>query len=351
MAVPTRIDVDESGERDDAIAALGVEPRSTRLARWLSSGPIYVVMVGIGLFWLLPTIGLFFLSLRDPADNAETGWWTALSEPSQLTFDNYRELFGEDSQIPESLWNTVLITVPTTVLLVLIAALAAYAFAFVSFPGRDVLFIAVVALLVVPVQVALIPIAELYGNIGIGGSIASVILFHIAFGLPLAIFLLRNFFVGIPLELLEAARMDGAGELRIFFRVVLPLGIPAMAALAIFQFLWVWNDLLVALDLRRSRQRADHGRDPTADPPVQREHRRHRTGRVRVDARAARRVLLVPALLRPGPARRLLQVATVSGTTPRWLQQALARHGRASGRPRLRRDGRGGRGGGRRQHR
>jgi alpha-glucoside transport system permease protein len=234
-------------ESEVDVAELGKEPRSRRLVRALSSGPLYVVMVGVGLFWLLPTIGLFFLSLRSPADNAETGWWTFLSEPSQLTFDNYRKLFGEGSQIPESLWNTVLITVPTTVLLVLIAALAAYAFAFVNFPGRDVLFILVVALLVVPVQVALIPIAELYGNVGIGGSIVSVILFHIAFGLPLAIFLLRNFFVGIPLELLEAARMDGAGELRIFFRVVLPLGVPAMAALAIFQFLWVWNDLLVAL--------------------------------------------------------------------------------------------------------
>ena len=223
------------------------ERRSARIVRRLSSGPLYVVLIAVALFWLLPTIGLAVLSLREPSDNAESGWWTALAEPSQLTVQNYRDLFESGSPIPGSLWNTLQITVPTTILLVLISALAAYAFAFIDFPGRDVVFILVVALLVVPVQVALIPIAELYGNIGIGGSLASVILFHVGFGLPLGIFLLRNFFVGIPQELLEAARMDGAGELRIFWRVVAPLGLPAMAALAIFQFLWVWNDLLVAL--------------------------------------------------------------------------------------------------------
>lgn len=237
----------ERGLSEAEIAQLGEETTAQRWIRRLSHGPLYVVMVAIATFWLLPTIGLFFLSLRGPADNAESGWWTALAEPAQLSLENYRNLFDEGSQIPESLWNTVLITVPTTLLLVLISALAAYAFAFVRFPGRDAVFLVVVALLVVPLQVALIPIAELYGDVGIGGTIPSVILFHIAFGLPLGIFLLRNFFVGIPHELLEAARMDGATEMRIFFRVVLPLGIPAMAALGIFQFLWVWNDLLVSL--------------------------------------------------------------------------------------------------------
>ncbi|HVM41824.1 MAG TPA: carbohydrate ABC transporter permease [Acidimicrobiia bacterium] len=230
-----------------ATTSAGREPVASRMVGILTRGPIYVFMTLVALFWLLPTIGLFFLSLRSPADNAASGWWTALMAPSQLTFENYRELFSEGSNIPESLWNTALITVPTTLILTLIAAMAAFAFAFVRFKGRDVLFIVVVALLVVPLQVALIPIAELYGEIGIGGSLVSVILFHVAFGLPFAIFLLRNFFVGIPTELLEAARMDGASELRIFLRVVLPLGYPAMAALAIFQFLWVWNDLLVAL--------------------------------------------------------------------------------------------------------
>ena len=218
-----------------------------RLAAAAARSPLYVIMIAISVGWLLPTVGLLFLSLRSPADNAASGWWTAITEPSQLTFQNYRDLFGPGSQIPESLWNTAQITVPTTILMIVVAALAAYAFAFVRFPGRDALFIFVVALLVVPLQVALIPIAELYGDLGIGGTIISVILFHAGFGLPLAIFLLRNFFVGIPGELLEAARMDGANELRIFFRVVMPLAVPAIAALGIFQFLWVWNDLLVAL--------------------------------------------------------------------------------------------------------
>lgn len=224
------------------------KPRfAERFAEVVSRGPIYVIMTAIALFWLLPSIGLFFVSLRSGSDNATRGWWTVLTEPSQLTLENYRQIFSEGSKIPDSLWNTVQITVPTTLLLIVVAAMAAYAFAWVRFPGRDVIFIGVVGLLVVPIQVALIPIAQLYGDVGLFGRIPGVVLFHVAFGLPLGIFLLRNFFVGIPEELLEAARMDGASELRVFFQVVLPLGYPAMAALGIFQFLWVWNDLLVAL--------------------------------------------------------------------------------------------------------
>ena len=236
-----------TAEDDHALPQLEEPGLFSRLGQAAARSPVYVLMSAIGIGWLLPTIGLFFLSLRSPADNAASGWWTALTEPAQLTFENYRNLFDGGSQIPESLVNTAWITVPTTLLVIVISALAAYAFAFVRFPGRDAVFLLVVALLVVPLQVALIPIAQLYGDIGIGGTILSVVLFHVSFGLPLGIFLLRNFFVGIPHELLEAARMDGASELRIFARVVLPLGIPAMAALGIFQFLWVWNDLLVSL--------------------------------------------------------------------------------------------------------
>ena len=166
--------------------------------------------------------------------------------PSRLTLDAYRNVL-DDPQIVQSFWNTVLITVPATIGVVMVAALAAYAFAWIDFRGRDWIFVGVVALLVVPIQVALIPVAELYGDLGIFGEVFGVVLFHIAFGLPLGIYLLRNFFVGIPAELLEAARMDGAGELGVFRRVVLPIGLPAIASLAIFQFLWTWNDLLVAL--------------------------------------------------------------------------------------------------------
>ena len=218
-----------------------------RMIAALSRGPVYVVMTAIAVFWLVPTIGLFVASLRTSTENNTSGWWKALTSPSQLTLQNYRDLFHGGSKIPHSLVNTAMIAVPTTVLVLLIAALAAYAFAYARFPGRDVLFLLVVALLVVPLQVALIPIASLYGHVGLFGRISGVVLFHTAFGLPFAIFLLRNFFMGIPHELLEAARMEGAGELRVFSTIVVPLAFPALAALAIFQFLWVWNDLLVAL--------------------------------------------------------------------------------------------------------
>ncbi|MFB8777414.1 carbohydrate ABC transporter permease [Streptomyces broussonetiae] len=222
------------------------ESLASRLVAGVSGGLVRVFLIVVGLFWLVPTIGLLLSSLRTPEDMNASGWWTVFTEPAQLTVDSYRTLL-ENDDITTSLVNTVLITVPATVLVVVIGALAGYAFAWMEFPGRDWWFLAVVGLLVVPVQVALIPIAELFGNIGLFGSILGVVLFHVGFGLPFAVFLLRNFFAEIPRELLEAARLDGAGELRLFTRVVMPLGGPAIASLGIFQFLWVWNDMLVAL--------------------------------------------------------------------------------------------------------
>jgi len=229
--------------------AVGGPPPRHPLVRLLSRvGGIAarVVVVAIGLFWLLPTVGLAVASLRDPAANSATGWWHAVLAPRELTLDNYTRILQND-RIVGSLWNTVLITVPSTLLVVVLGALAAYALAWIDFPGRDWLFVLVVALIVVPVQVAIIPDARIFGWMGIYGTIPAVVAFHVAFGLPFAIFLLRNFFIGIPRDLLEAARMDGAREWRIFREVVLPIGWPAIASLAIFQFLWVWNDLLVAL--------------------------------------------------------------------------------------------------------
>ncbi|MEU1851906.1 carbohydrate ABC transporter permease [Streptomyces sp. NPDC019990] len=218
----------------------------SRLVEGVSGGIVRVFLVLVGLFWLVPTIGLLLSSLRSPEDIAASGWWKVFTEPSRITFDSYSKLL-QNEDITSSLLNTVWITVPATVLVVVIGSLAGYAFAWMEFPGRDWWFLGVVGLLVVPVQVALIPIAELFGAIGVFGSVLGVVLFHVGFGLPFAVFLLRNFFAEIPRELLEAARLDGAGELRLFFRVVMPLGAPAIAALGIFQFLWVWNDLLVAL--------------------------------------------------------------------------------------------------------
>ncbi|MFI6508324.1 carbohydrate ABC transporter permease [Streptosporangium sp. NPDC050855] len=216
-----------------------------RIVDRIGGGVVQAVLVVIGLFWLVPTLGLFVVSIRNETANNSTGWWTVFTKPAELTLKNYSDLLA--TGFTASFWNTVFITVPSTVLVIGIAAMAAYAFAWMEFPGRDALFLVVVGLLVVPTQIALIPIAKLYGSAGIFGSIVSVVLFHVAFGLPFAIFLLRNFFAGISRSLLEAARMDGAGEWKIFSTVVFPLAKPAIASLGIFQFLWVWNDLLVSL--------------------------------------------------------------------------------------------------------
>ncbi|MFE7708001.1 carbohydrate ABC transporter permease [Streptomyces sp. NPDC057486] len=218
----------------------------SRIAARTGGGAMRVFLILVGLFWLMPTIGLLLSSLRGADDIAATGWWKVFTAPSELTFDNYSRLL-DNSTITHSLLSTVMITVPATVLVVVIGSLAGYAFAWMDFPGRDWWFLLVVGLLVVPVQVALVPVSKLFGEIGIFETTFGVILFHTAFGLPFAIFLLRNFFAEIPRELLEAARLDGAGEIRLFTRVVMPLGGPAIASLGIFQFLWVWNDMLVAL--------------------------------------------------------------------------------------------------------
>ncbi|MGW1378849.1 carbohydrate ABC transporter permease [Streptomyces sp. NPDC002446] len=217
-----------------------------RPAKWLSRGAIQLLLVVVGLVWLTPAAGLFLSSLRTEEANASSGWWTAFTSPGQLSLDNYAALL-QDSGIVQAFWNTVLISVPTTLAVVVIAALAGYAFAWMEFPGRDWIFLVVVAMLVVPIQIGLLPVAKLFGALGLFGSIPGVILFHTAYGLPFAIFLLRNYFAEIPKEMLEAARMDGGGEWRIFSQLVLPLGRPAIASLAIFQFLWVWNDMLVAM--------------------------------------------------------------------------------------------------------
>lgn len=223
--------------------------RPSVMARWAAragGGAMRVFLVLVALFWLMPSVGLLLSSLRSPQEIAESGWWQVLSKPAQITFDNYAQLLS-NNKVMGSLLTTAEITVPATVLVVVIGSLAGYAFAWMDFPGRDGWFLVVVELLVVPVQVALIPVAKLFGAVGLFETTAGVILFHTAFGLPFAVFLLRNFFAEIPRELLEAARLDGASEVRLFTRVVMPLGGPAIASLGIFQFLWVWNDMLVAL--------------------------------------------------------------------------------------------------------
>jgi alpha-glucoside transport system permease protein len=229
------------------------ESRAAPILRALGSAPVHLVLLFVGVLWLVPTLGLFLTSMLGAEDFQEEGWWQVFSAPSKLTFENYESVF-DNEDITGALLTTVYVAVGGTVLPIIVAAFAGYAFAWLEFPGRDWLFIAVVAMLVVPLQMALIPIFDLYNRVGIFDTVLSLVLFHTAFGLPFAIFLLRNFFIGIPKDLMEAARIDGASELRLFLRVVLPLGLPAIASLAIFQFLWTWNDLLVALVFGRDTQ-------------------------------------------------------------------------------------------------
>jgi alpha-glucoside transport system permease protein len=222
------------------------ENAAQRILRYVAKAPVHIILIVVGVFWLVPTLGLFFTSLLAPQEFTEQGWWNIISKPSLATLDNYDQVFNTEA-ITGALWTTVLVSVGGTVLPIFVASMAGYAFAWLEFPGRDWLFIGVIAMLVVPIQMALIPIFRLYNNLNLYDTVLGLILFHTAFGLPFAIFLLRNFFIGIPKDLMEAARIDGASEIRIFLRLILPLGLPAIASLAIFQFLWTWNDLLVAL--------------------------------------------------------------------------------------------------------
>jgi len=243
----------EAGPRPNGEAQPPRGGLAARILRVIGTLPVHILLVVIAVLWLMPTLGLFFTSLLLPSDIAAGGWWHVFTEPSRMTLENYAKVL-DDPAITSALLTTLWIAIGSTVLPIFIAALAGYAFAWMDFPGRDWLFIGVIAMLVVPLQMALIPMFSLYNRLGIFDTVAGLILFHTAFGLPFAIFLLRNFFIGIPKELLEAARIDGASELGIFFRLVLPLGLPAIASVGIFQFLWIWNELLVALTLGRETQ-------------------------------------------------------------------------------------------------
>jgi alpha-glucoside transport system permease protein len=229
------------------------ESRAARIGRAVARGPLNILLIVIALLWLVPTFGLLLTSLLPASEITTSGWWKVVAQPSLATFDNYTALF-DNRDIMDALWVTVQIAVGNTVLLVIVAALAGYAFAWLEFPGRDWLFVVVIGLLVVPLQVALIPIFSLYNDTGLFDTVLGLVLFHVAFGLPFGIFLMRNFFAGIPRDILESARIDGASEVRIFLRLILPLGLPAIASLAIFQFLWSWNDLIVALTFGRDTQ-------------------------------------------------------------------------------------------------
>lgn len=224
-----------------------VKRRSRIAARRLSSPWASLAAVVIALLWTTPTVGLLVTSFRPERDIRSNGWWNVFTNPV-FTLDNYEQaLFGSQTNFAGFFVNSVVVTLPSVVIPISIALLAAYAFAWIDFKGREVLFVAVFALQIVPIQVTLVPLLSQYVSWGINGTFWTVWLSHTMFALPLAIFLLHNFMKEIPRSLVEAARVDGAGHVKIFFRVLLPLLVPAIASFAIFQFLWVWNDLLVSL--------------------------------------------------------------------------------------------------------
>ena len=223
--------------------------RKEELTKALSHMPLHIVIIIIALIWILPSIGILVTSFRFPHDVASSGWWTIFKNPfntTQYTLENYIAVIARCG-IGRAFLNSFIITIPATVLPVFIAAFAAYAFAWMRFPGRQSLFVILVGLLVVPLQMTMIPILRVFNRLGLSGTFPGIWLAHTGYGLPLAIYLLHNSVAGLPSELFDSAEIDGASPSYIFFRLVLPLCIPAIASLAIFQSLWVWNDLLVAL--------------------------------------------------------------------------------------------------------
>ena len=207
---------------------------------------LHLSLLIIAVVWLVPAVGLFINSFRPSADIASSGWWTAFAPPYEFTFQNYADVLGRQG-LDRGFINSLFITIPATIMVLAVASFAAYAFAWMDFRGKNVLFVIVVGLLVVPLQVSLIPILRLFAAADIAGTFLAVWLAHTGFGLPFAVYLLRNYMGGLPREVFESAAIDGAGPATSFFRLALPMSVPVLASLAIFQFLWVWNDLLVAL--------------------------------------------------------------------------------------------------------
>ena len=249
VAMPEKISPEMEHTTDAPVRKRRRKSAAGDAARAISSPWASLAAVVIAVLWTVPTIGLLVTSFRKQRDINTSGWWTSFSDPSAYTLENYRQALapGSSASLGQYFINTIVITIPAVILPLFLASLAAYAFAWMPFPGRDALFVAVFALQIVPLQVALIPLLDRYVTFGLGASYWSVWLSHTIFALPLATFLIHNFMRELPAELMEAARVDGAGHVTIFFKILLPLLTPALAAFGIFQFLWVWNDLLVSL--------------------------------------------------------------------------------------------------------
>ena len=234
---------------DPQILKISKEGENAGKASW-------AVKIGLSVLcflWLMPVLGLLINSFRTRDAQFSSGWWSIIKNPfdsTVWTLNNYTQVLGDNASgtnMGKAFINSFIVTVPATVIPILIAAFAAYAFTFMEWRGRDIMFIIIVALLVVPNQVALVPLLKLYGTLGMNNTFAAVWLAHIGFGMPLAVYILRNYMAGLPRAVIESAKIDGASHFTTFWKLIIPMSTPALASFAIFQFLWVWNDLLVAL--------------------------------------------------------------------------------------------------------
>ncbi len=236
-------------EGEDLIPKPAKAPKASEASIALRQKSVWasVIAAVIAILWTIPTIGLLITSFRPAKDIRRSGWWTFWQDPS-FTLENYRQaLFGGTTNLADYFVNSLVITIPAVVIPISIACMAAYAFAWIDFRGAKLLFVAVFALQIVPIQVTLVPLLTRFVDAGLAGTFWPIWIAHSIFGLPLAIYLMHNFMNELPKELVEAAKVDGAGHLTIFLKIMMPLMVPAIAAFAIFQFLWVWNDLLVGL--------------------------------------------------------------------------------------------------------
>lgn len=208
--------------------------------------PLHLVIIIFCVIWVVPTVGMIINSFRSLSDMGNAGWWTTLFPPHGFTFASYQQVLALEG-VPSSIVTSILITIPATVIQLTVATMGAYAFAWMKFPGKDLLFIIIVGLMVVPIQMTLVPLLSFFRVLGLNGTIVSVWLAHTGYGLPFEVFLLRNYLGGLPREIFESAEVDGAGHAVRFLRIAVPMTIPAIASLTIFVVLGVWNDLLVAL--------------------------------------------------------------------------------------------------------
>jgi alpha-glucoside transport system permease protein len=238
-------------------------------AKWLGKAFVYGILILVCVVWTIPTLGTLVTSFRHADDAKRTGWWTVVDNP-EFTFNGYREVLGgqevtvvssdgetrtvRGADMSQAFLNSLTVTIPAVIIPLLVATFAAYGFAWMNFPGRKLLFVLVVALLVVPLQIALIPILRDYRALNLTGTWLAIWLAHTGFGLPLSIYLLFNYINSLPRDILESAFIDGASHFTIFTRLILPLSVPALASLSIFQFVWVWNDYLVALTFLGTRK-------------------------------------------------------------------------------------------------